>query len=401
MRRFRILIVAAVACVGALAVAGAAPAGDFADASCSGEPTKICPTATAGQAYSVEFTLKEPGDCGPQFAVSSGSLPPGLTLATDEGVARGTPTQAGNYSFFITVSYTCGLKFPSDQEYQISVNPGAPRVVVVTPSLPDANINQPYTAPALQASGATVTSWTIASGTLPPGLTLAPSGVISGTPTQSGTFNFAVRANADGTSDTRSLSIFVLAPLDLGLAPDGKPAATQPIAVNMKLATPFTWGVKATGGRDPYTYTATRLPAGITLNADGTVTGTPTQAGTTRSVITVRDARGTTDTLQVTFTTQALLAFHKTKIAKIGTVGKAYSWRLPVAGASETKIYLVSGKIPPGLELDETTGFVTGTPLVAGTYKVKFWALGDAGTQVSKTYRIKILPGSKRIVASR
>ena len=168
----------------------------------------------------------------------------------------------------------------------------------------------------------------------------------------------------------------------------------------MKLATPFTWGVKATGGREPYTYTADALPAGITLNPDGTVTGTPTRAGVTRSTITVKDVRGTADTLRVTFTTQALLAFHKTKVAKVGKVGKVYSWRLPVAGASETKIFLVSGRIPPGLELDEETGFLTGTPLVPGTYRVKFWVLGDSGTQVSKTYRIKI-QGAPPTVASR
>jgi len=167
----------------------------------------------------------------------------------------------------------------------------------------------------------------------------------------------------------------------------------------MKLATPVSWGIKATGGREPYTYSATKLPAGVTLNPDGTVTGTPTVAGVTKSTITVKDARATTDTLQVTFTTQALLAFHKTKLPKVGTVGKTYSWRLPVGGASETKIFLVSGRIPPGLELDEETGFLTGTPLAAGTFKVKFWALGDSGTQVSKTYRIKI--GAKRVVASR
>jgi hypothetical protein len=158
----------------------------------------------------------------------------------------------------------------------------------------------------------------------------------------------------------------------------------------MKLTTPFSWGVKATGGREPYIYTADRLPPGLTLNPDGTVTGTPTLAGTTRSTIRVTDSRGTSDTLQVTFTTRALLAFHKTKQPRVGKVGRLYSWRLPVGGASETKIFLVSGQIPPGLELDEETGFVTGTPLKAGTFRVKFWALGDAGTQISKTYRVKI-----------
>ena len=257
-------------------------------------------------------------------------------------------------------------KPPSDDRFIININPAQPRLIVSTSSLPDASINQAYTAPALTASGATVSSWTLAGGTLPPGLTLNPNGVISGTPTQSGVFSFTVQANGDGTSDTKQLAIFVLAPLDLGLAPNGTPATTQPLAVSMKLATPFAWGVKATGGREPYTYTADALPAGITLNPDGTVTGTPTRAGVTRSTITVKDVRGTADTLRVTFTTQALLAFHKTKVAKVGKVGKVYSWRLPVAGASETKIFLVSGRIPPGLELDEETGFLTGTPLVRG-----------------------------------
>ena len=75
--RIKILVVAMLAGLAALAVVSAAPAGDFADAACSGDPSKICPSATTGQAYSVEFTLKEPGDCGPSFAVTSGGLPPG------------------------------------------------------------------------------------------------------------------------------------------------------------------------------------------------------------------------------------------------------------------------------------------------------------------------------------
>lgn len=400
MRRLKIFLTVALVCVAGLIVLPGATAGDFAEGPCSGEPTKLCPTATVGQGYSTQFTLKEPGDCGPSFAVTSGSFPPGLNLSTDEGIASGTPTQAGSYTFFITVSYSCGLKSPSDQQYTINVNGQVQRLVVATPSLPDANINQAYTAPALAAANGTVSSWTLASGTLPPGLTLATNGLISGTPTASGLFSFTVQANGSPNNDTRGLSIFVLAPLDLGTAPTGTPPASQPLAVNMKLTTPFTWGVKATGGREPYAYTADALPPGITLNPDGTFTGTPTRAGVTRSTITVKDARGTVDTLQVTFTTKALLAFHRTKQPRVGKVGRDYSWRLPVGGASETKIFLVSGDIPPGLSLDEETGFLTGTPLTGGTFRVKFWALGDSGTQISKTYRVKI-KGSARTTAGR
>jgi len=403
MRRIRILAVLAIACFSALALASGAPAGDFADEPCSdvGGDRFLCPTATAGSGYSLRILLKEPYECS-VMRVTSGSFPPGLSLAS-EGVVSGTPTRAGEYTFFVTVSYeNCGADFKSasDRQFTIRVNEQQARLIVSTAGLPEANIGQAYTAPPLTAAGGTVTSWTLASGVLPTGVTLNPNGIISGTPTQSGSFPFVVQANGSPNNDTRQLSLFVLAPLDLGLAPAGTPIAKQPVPVNMKLTEAFTWGVKATGGREPYAYTADKLPAGVTLNPDGTVTGTPTLAGVTKSTITVKDGRGTADTLQVTFTTKALLAFHRTKQPRVGTVGKNYSWRLPVGGASETRIFLVSGAIPPGLELDEETGFLTGTPLVGGSFRVKIWVLGDSGTQISKKYRIKVKAAKRTKTAS-
>ena len=408
MRRFRIIVVTtALACLAALALASSSSAGDFVDEPCpnAGGDLYLCPAGTQGAPYSIKWKVDDNDtlpDCARVY-VSSGAFPPGLTLSS-ERVANGTPTQAGTYDFYLTITYEgcpAGLvDSASDRKFRIVINPPVQRLLVATSGLPEGNLNQAYTAPALSASGGTVSSWSLAGGALPTGLTLATNGVISGTPTQSGTFTFTVQANGSPNNDTKQLSVFVLAPLDLGVAPAGTPVTAQPVAVNMKLTEAFTWGVKATGGREPYTYSADKLPAGITLNPDGTVTGTPTQAGVTTSTITVKDARGTADTLRVTFTTKALLAFHKTKQARIGKVGAGYSWRLPVGGASETKIFLVSGRIPPGLELDEETGVLSGTPLTAGTFRVKFWALGDAGTQISKTYRVKIRD-VKRTTASR
>jgi len=406
MRRIRIIVTLAVLCFTGLAFASNAAAGDFADEPCStaSGDNYICPTATAGAAYSIDIQLKEPWPGCTSIAVSSGVFPPGLSLSSDSGSIRGTPTTPGSYTFFLTVTWSstggCVSQSPSDRKFTINVNPPVQRLIVTTAGLPDANIGQAYTSPALSASGGTVSSWSLASGTLPAGLTLGANGVISGTPTQSGAFGFTVQANGSPNNDTKQLSLFVLAPLDLGLAPAGTAVTAQPVVVNMKLTTPFSWGVKATGGREPYTYSADTLPAGIALNADGTVTGTPTSAGQTKSTITVKDVNGTTDTLKVTFTTKALLAFHKTKQPRVGKVGRLYSWRLPVTGASGTKVFLVSGVIPPGLSLDEASGLLSGTPLTAGTFKVKFWVLGDAGTQISRTYRLKI-QDVKRITASR
>jgi large repetitive protein len=397
MRRIRILILAMTAAVAVLSLASSAPAGDFAEGPCSGEPSKLCPTATVGQAYSTTFTLKEPGDGCPTFSVSSGSFPPGLTLASDEGVARGTPTQAGSYTFFITVGYTCGVggKSPgntSDQQYTINVNGAAPKITVVTPGLPDGNINQAYTAPALQASGAAVSSWSLAGGALPPGLTLAANGVISGTPTQSGTFSFSVRASGSGTSDTRGLSIFVLAPLELQTLIGQKPPTTG-LTAKTTVNAPLTTGVKAVGGRTPYIFAADGvLPPGITLNtATGALTGTGTTAGRYTANITVTDATGAKVSVPWSFTILPLLDFRKGKTLPNGKLNKRYSAKIPVSGKdASTAEFAVSGKIPPGLELDETTGRLTGTLLKTGAYRLKVFAFSANGAPISKTFVIRV-----------
>jgi hypothetical protein len=392
MRRTRILILAVAASLAVLALASSASAGDFADAPCSGEPTKVCPTATAGQPYSAQFALKEPGDCGPSFAVSSGGLPPGLSLASDEGVARGTPTQAGSYTFFITVSYSCGLKSASDQQYAINVNAAPPHLVVATTSMPDANISKAYTAPALTASGDTVNSWTLAGGTLPPGLTLAPTGVISGTPTQSGTFGFTVQANGNGTTDTKQLSIFVAAPLELQSLVGKKPPTTG-LTAKTTVNAPLTTGVKAVGGRAPYTFSfAGAIPPGVTLNTTtGALTGSGTTAGRFASTITVTDSTGAKVSVPWSFTILPLLDFAKGKGLPVGKVNALYSARIPVSGKdARTAEFAISGKIPPGLELDETTGRLAGTLLKAGTYRLRVFAFSASGAPISKVFVINV-----------
>ena len=157
MRRFRILILAAAACVAVLAVASNASAGDFAEGPCSGEPAKLCPTATVGQSYSSTFTLKEPGDCGPTFAVSSGSLP-ARALPRERRGCRARHADSGRELQLLhhRLVHAAGCKSASDQQYTINVNGGTPpkpKLTVTTPSLPDANLNVAYTAPALQAVG--------------------------------------------------------------------------------------------------------------------------------------------------------------------------------------------------------------------------------------------------------
>jgi hypothetical protein len=285
----------------------------------------------------------------------------------------------------------------SDQLYTINVNPGtaapppAPTVAITTASLTDANVNQPYTSPGLTATGATVTSWTLAGGALPAGLTLGANGVITGTPTQSGTFTFTAQANASGASATKQLSLFVLAPLGIQTLVNKTPPETGLTAKRL-VGQPLATGVKAVGGRAPYTFSAEGdVPPGLTVDpATGTITGSGTAAGRYDFTVTVTDATGTKASVPWKITILPLLDFTKGKGLPIGHLNKRYSARIPVKGKdSATAEFAIAGKIPPGLELDDT-GRLVGTLLKKGTYKVRLFAFSGSGAPISKQFTIRV-----------
>ena len=401
MRRIRILVVAVVACVAALGIVSESSAGDFADDPCplaSGD-NYLCPAATAGSPYALDIKLKEPWPGCTRFAVTSGVFPPGLSVS-DDGNIRGTPTAAGSYTFYLTVSWAsdggCVSQSPSDRKFTINVNPGtapppAVTLSISTASLPDANINQPYTSPGLTATGATVTSWTLAGGTLPAGLTLGSNGVITGTPTQSGTFAFTAQANATGASATKQLSVFVIAPLAIQTLVGKTPPETGLTAKRLVDA-PLATGVTAVGGRAPYTFsTEGTMPPGLTLDpATGKITGAGTTAGRYAFTVTATDSAGTKASVEWNVTILPLLDFRKGKGLPIGHLNKRYSARIPVSGKqSSTAEFAIAGKIPPGLELDDT-GRLTGKLLKTGVYRVTVYAFPESGSPISKVFSIRV-----------
>ena len=81
----------------------------------------------------------------------------------------------------------------------------------------------------------------------------------------------------------------------------------------------------------------------------------------------------------------------KGKGLTVGKVGRLYSARIPVSGKdAKTAQFAISGKIPPGLELDETTGRLTGTLLKAGNYRLRVFAFSENGAPISKVFRLRV-----------
>jgi hypothetical protein len=124
--------------------------------------------------------------------VSSGALPPGLTLGAATGVISGTPTTAGTYTFFVKVTDTT----PETSTAQVfSITIAATPITFTTLTLLTAKEGVSYLAYIIVAGGKTPYTFSLPSGTLPSGLTLdATNGIIQGTPANgsAGTYTFTI-----------------------------------------------------------------------------------------------------------------------------------------------------------------------------------------------------------------
>ena len=162
------------------------------------------PDGTTGVAYSQTVTAS--GSTGTYtYSVSAGSLPTGLTLNTSTGEISGTPSATGTFNFSIEALDTYGCTGSDD--YSITINCDS---VSVTPAtLPDGATDVAYTGDVDATGGTAPYLFTISAGSLPPGLTIDSStGIISGTPTTAGAFNFTVSAaDSFGCANSQAYSV--------------------------------------------------------------------------------------------------------------------------------------------------------------------------------------------------
>jgi len=171
-------------------------------------------------------------------------------------------------------------------------------------SLPTGQVNTAYSATLTASGGTPPYSWSVASGSLPAGLSLSAGGIISGTPSASGTSSFTVQvsdAEANPQRATAALSI-TIAPAPLTITTTSLPTGN--------INTPYSATLMANGGVPPYSWSLTSgsLPAGLTLSAGGAISGTPTAGGVSNFSLQVADSQSSPQTatgqFSISITTQ-------------------------------------------------------------------------------------------------
>jgi len=177
---------------------------------------------------------------------------------------------------------------------RLTVTYGIPRPVIITSSPLPAGVAGSAYYQTLTATGSTPPyTWSLESGALPDGLNLSGGGILSGTPTVPGTYQFSVRVADPATAAATNDFALTINPGPLRVATTTIPAG--------RISVPYVATLMASGGTPPYAwslYSGPRhlgnLPAGFSLSSDGVVSGTPGEALSVTFEVEVADDLGAT-----------------------------------------------------------------------------------------------------------
>lgn len=156
--------------------------------------TTSLPTGTQNSPYNT--ALAATGGVTPYtWSITQGALPQGLNLNSSTGVLSGTPTGAGTWNLTVHASDSEHPAATATQPLSITIG-AAVSLSITTAALPNGTTGSPYTASLNAIGGVYPYTWSVSSGSLPPGLHLnSINGAISGTPLVPGTANFTVQVS--------------------------------------------------------------------------------------------------------------------------------------------------------------------------------------------------------------
>lgn len=262
-----------------------------------------------------------------------------------------------------------------------------PSITTASP-LAVAGVGSSYSAQLAATGGTAPYAFTVTAGSLPAGVSLDSSGLLSGSATTEGVSNFTVTVtDDDGRTATKAFAVTV---------------TTSPsITTDAQLATAvvgnsYSITFAATGGTAPYEWSVSTgpLPAGLSLNAaTGELSGTPTSAGSPAFTLQVEDANGLTATLACSATFFDLTITTASPLPG-GVVNVPYSVTFSATGGTTPYTWSLEAgsSLPGGLSLSPD-GQITGTPTTAAVSSFTIKLTDNDSFSVTKSFNLTVHAG--------
>ena len=370
--------------------------------------TTTLPSGTVSTPYPTTTLLATGGIAPLAWTIDSGALPGGLTLSS-AGAITGTPTASGTFNFVARVTDSASKTATASLSIVIT-----PALTITSTSLPAGQVGVVYAAASLLATGGNLPyTWAVASGALPGGLTLSAAGVISGTPTATGSFTFKARVT-DGQGQTATSDFAISVQSGLTITTIAVPAGQVGVSYSTTLT--------QAGGTGPFTWSIAQgaLPAGLALSAAGTITGIPTVGGSSNFTVAVADARSLSANVSLSITTRNRVSVSSQILQDaelnrdyLGTLVAAgglapFTWRLVTTNTAsifteaaggrsaslgaEAQAPQAGGSLPPGLSLS-SAGFITGAPTATGNFSFTVGVTDAVGQQSVGDVQINVRGG--------
>jgi len=336
------------------------------------------------------------------WSTVAGSLPSGITLTSSTGVISGQASTTGTYGISVQANDSSGQS--ASKAFTLEVD--QPVHCTNCSSVPNAIVGQPYNF-ALQATGGTPPyNWAPSNdtGLGVPGITLSTSGVLAGTPGTTGTFNVFVTVRDSGVPNGGiygseccggELEVEEFYPFNvvtpLAITNTSFPTGTVGVSYNTGLTT--SGGLT---GTQTWSLASGALPDGLSIRGSSfggvqyfSISGTPSKAGTYNFVLQVT-ASGATASKAFSITIINPLQITTTSLPG-GTLNAQYMQVLAASGGVTPYVWsLNSGSLPPGLNLNQTTGTISGTPTQVGSFPFTVGLTDSGGNITSQSLTIVI-----------
>jgi len=285
----------------------------------------------------VSFQLAYTGTLG-RWSVE-GDLPNGVTLRPSTGLISGVPTESGNFAITVKVVYPCGEAIQS-----INIFVCAEPTVIVSNIEFLANVPM---SKQLEFSGSRPGRWNIVSGSFPNGVTMSTNGIVSGTPTEIGNFAVTVRVANPCGEDTKEITMFSCA----------KPVITSGNNIDFVAGEPFAFQLEATGTEGTWAIISGALPEGLTLSANGEISGMTTASGSYKFTVQITNPCGEANKpMDLNVCAKPVVVTGDLDFVQNTPV----SHQLRFTGSRPGTWAIVAGNLPLGLALNPNTGVISG-----------------------------------------